>query len=127
MRKSDTSDAAAADEEEGERESTARRRSEDGVVSSSSSSSSTTTTPVRRGRSATTNVDRRGSLSASGATATTEAPSKRVKLSIQLFKLTSGRYLLDFKKLGGDTFGFFNCCSDLLVHLSQTIADEKPK
>ncbi|ELR21414.1 protein kinase domain containing protein [Acanthamoeba castellanii str. Neff] len=129
MRKSDTSDAAAADEEEGERESTARRRSEDGVVSSSSSSSSTTTTPVRRGRSATTNVERRGSLSASGATTTeaAAASSKRVKLSIQLFKLTSGRYLLDFKKLGGDTFGFFNCCSDLLVHLSQTITDEKPK
>jgi len=57
-----------------------------------------------------------------------ETPStagKQIKFAVQLFKLNSGEYLLDFKKLGGDTFGFFNCCSVLLVHLSRTIVDQK--
>ena len=34
-----------------------------------------------------------------------------IKLSIQLFKLKNGKFLLDFKKLEGDTCIFFNLCS----------------
>jgi hypothetical protein len=85
----------------------------------SSSSSSSSSSRKKRLMSSSSSVSSQGEGTGGSGS------SKRVKFGVQLFKLTSGRYLLDFKKLGGDTFGFFNCCSVLLVHLSQTITDEK--
>jgi len=38
-----------------------------------------------------------------------------LKIGIQLYKVNSEQYLLDFKKLEGDTFCFFNRCAALLT------------
>jgi len=46
-----------------------------------------------------------------------------VKVAIQLFKVKNDKYLLDFKKLAGDTVPFFELCSQLrrawLTHVGQ--------
>lgn len=40
-----------------------------------------------------------------------------VKIQLQLFKVTERKYLLDVKKIEGDTFLFFDACSKLLEKL----------
>ena len=45
-------------------------------------------------------------------------PQTSVKVSIQLFKISNQKYLLDFKKVsGGDQFVFFDACARLLAQL----------
>ena len=40
--------------------------------------------------------------------------SKVVKIALQLYKVKEKKYLLDIKKLEGETFPFFDVCSKLL-------------
>ncbi|KAL6052206.1 non-specific serine/threonine protein kinase [Balamuthia mandrillaris] len=53
----------------------------------------------------------------------TRREQKEVKVGIQLYKVKPGQYLIDFKKLGGDTFAFFNKCSDLLNSISANVSE----
>lgn len=46
-----------------------------------------------------------------------EEISHSVKIQLQLFKVTEKKYLLDIKKIEGDTFLFFDACSKLLGKL----------
>ncbi len=43
--------------------------------------------------------------------------NKIVKIALQLYKVKEKRYLLDIKKLEGETFPFFDTCSKLLNEL----------
>jgi len=43
--------------------------------------------------------------------------AKQVKIALQLYKVNEKRYLLDVKKLEGETFPFFDVCSKLLSEL----------
>jgi len=36
-----------------------------------------------------------------------------LKIGIQLYKVNQEQYLLDFKKLNGGTFSFFNQCAEI--------------
>mmetsp|Transcript_17532 Transcript_17532/g.24333 ORF Transcript_17532/g.24333 Transcript_17532/m.24333 type:complete len:163 (+) Transcript_17532:1077-1565(+) len=44
--------------------------------------------------------------------------SKFVKIGLQLYKVKETKYLLDIKKLEGETFPFFDWCSKLLNELN---------
>ena len=42
---------------------------------------------------------------------------RNLKIGLQLYKVHDGRYLLDFRLLNGDTFLFFDMCSELINDL----------
>ena len=43
--------------------------------------------------------------------------ARQVKIALQLYKVKEKRYLLDIKKLNGETFLFFDVCSKLYNEL----------
>lgn len=49
----------------------------------------------------------------------TYPPENPQKFTIQLFKVKNKNYLLDFKKLSGDTCAFFEACSQLRFRFKQ--------
>jgi 5'-AMP-activated protein kinase catalytic alpha subunit len=44
------------------------------------------------------------------------------KIAIQLYRIKQGQYLLDFKRLSGDTYLFFSSCARVMSSLSQSLA-----
>eukprot|EP01097_Dermamoeba_algensis_P004417 TRINITY_DN2883_c0_g1_i1.p2 TRINITY_DN2883_c0_g1~~TRINITY_DN2883_c0_g1_i1.p2 ORF type:complete len:188 (-),score=69.79 TRINITY_DN2883_c0_g1_i1:147-710(-) len=49
--------------------------------------------------------------------------TKKVKLGIQLFKIKEGRYLVDFKRLSGDTFPCQEMCFQILTELKKLVPE----
>lgn len=55
------------------------------------------------------------------------AEEKRLKITVQLFKVTNGPYIVDFKRLEGETCPFMELCQSLRRTFETEVLDEDSK